>query len=164
MHLELQRFTDPIAFRDAVDAYLRANLNACSQLFAITKNLTEEQARDRKAWLVRLHRSGQTCGIALISTAPPQRLLNVSSIDDEGAALIVAAVAADGIAVNGLHGSVHTVSLLAKHVNGRASERTRMGNHVLDMPPQQLPRVGRMRAATLEDYDLLLAWESDFVL
>ena len=97
-------------------------------------------------------RSGQTCGLALISTAPPMRLLNVSPIDDEGAVLIVAAVTADGITVNGAHGNVHTVSLLAKHLNAQTSERTRLGNHVLDTPPLQLPCVGRMRAATLDDY------------
>ncbi len=164
MPLELQRFTDPIAFRDAVDAYLHTNLNVCSQLFAIAKNLTDEHVRDRQVWLARLHHAGQTCGLALISTAPPIRLLNVSPIDDEGAALIVAAVAADGIKVNGVHGSVHTVSLLAKHLNAQTSERTRLGNHVLDTPPLQLPCAGRMRAATLDDYDLLLAWEVDFVL
>jgi ribosomal protein S18 acetylase RimI-like enzyme len=164
MTIELQRYVDPVAFRDAVDAYLRANLNACNQLFININNLTAEQVADRNAWLVRLHQSGKTCGLAMISTALPLRLLSMSPMDDEGAALVAAALIADGIKLDGLYGSVLCAPLLAKHLGVQTSERVRLGNHVLDIPPLAGTCVGGMRAATLEDYDLLLAWEQAFVL
>lgn len=164
MHIELQRYTDPAAYRDAVDGYLRANLNVCSQLFSIIKNMTADQVRERKAWLVRLHRSGETCGLALINSALPLRTLLVSPIDETGAALIASAMSADGVMADGVLGVVDSALALAGHMGRWTSERVRLGNHVLDTAPLLASCAGRMRAATLDDYDLLLAWEQAFVL
>ena len=44
------------------------------------------------------------------------------------------------------------------HVNG-----ARIGNHVLDRAPALPDCVGRMRAATPEDFELVLGWEDAFV-
>ena len=164
MLIELQRYSDPAAYRAAVDGYLRANLNVCSQLFSIIKNMTAELAEERKAWLVRLRRSDQTCGLALINSALPLRTLLVSPIDDVGAELIASAMSADGIIVDGVLGVVQSARGLTWRMGVQTSERVRLGNHVLDTPPLLAPCVGRMRAATLGDYDLLLAWEQAFVL
>jgi len=53
---------------------------------------------------------------------------------------------------------------MVQHLGLQARERARMGNHVLDTAPVLAPCRGRMRAATLDDLDLLVAWESAFVL
>jgi len=66
MPIEIQRYTDPSAFRDAIDDFVRADLRACSQLFTHAQSLTQEQVDHRRAWLARLHRAGQTCGAAMI--------------------------------------------------------------------------------------------------
>jgi len=164
MSIELQRYSDPKAFRDAVDDFLRANLDACSQLFTYAQSLTQEQVANRQAWLARLHRADQTCGVAMIHSAPPIRTLAVSQIDEEAAACIATALGTDNIKINGLFGSVQSAALLVKRLGLHARERARMGNHVLDSLPLLAACHGRMRAATPEDLDLLVAWESAYVL
>jgi GNAT superfamily N-acetyltransferase len=164
MSIQIQRYTDPSAFRDAIDEFVRADLSACSQLFTFAQGLTQEQADSRRTWLVRLHRSGQTCGVAMIQSAPPVRTIAVSPIDEEAAACISAALIADAIKVNGVFGNVQSAALMVKHLGMQARERARMGNHVLDTPPVLASCQGHMRAATIDDLDMLVAWEGAYVL
>jgi predicted GNAT family acetyltransferase len=164
MPIEIQRYNNVSVFRDAIDDFVRADLNEYSQLFTHAQCLTQEQADSRQAWLVRLHRSGHTCGLAMIHSVPPVRTIALSSIDDESAACIAAALVADDIKINGVFGRVHSANLLTKRLGLHACERARMGNHVLDTEPVLAPCHGRMRAATLADFDLLVAWEGAFVL
>lgn len=164
MGLELKRYTDVTAFRQAIDDYLLANINICSQIFSITRNLTDEFAHDHQAWMVALNQAGETCGVAMITTPLPLRLLSLSPIDEEGAALIAEAMKANGIKSDGVIGVGQGPARMTQAMDVQTEERVRLGNHVLDTSPEIFQCKGLMRAATMADHDMLLAWESAFVV
>jgi ribosomal protein S18 acetylase RimI-like enzyme len=160
--IQLERFADPALYRAAVGDWLLANPVACNHIFTTLHDLTPQQARRRSAWMARLHCAGATCGVALIGMAPPLRPVMVSLLNDEAAAAVAEALTKDGIAVDGLIGTVDSAQLLARHLGVRTSERFRLGNHVLDVAPMAPPCAGRMRAATPDDFGVILDWETAF--
>jgi GNAT superfamily N-acetyltransferase len=163
MTLELRRYQSIAAFRDAIDGYLRANIDVCNQIFTITRTLTDKQVRDRQAWMVALHEGKATVGMAMITTPLPIRLTLMSILSDEGAALIAEALRADGVVPDGLIGSSAEPVRLASAMRVQTRERVLLGNHVLDGAPVIAPANGRMRAATMDDFELVLAWEIAFL-
>jgi ribosomal protein S18 acetylase RimI-like enzyme len=161
--MQLQRYADPTQFRADNDAFLLAQAASCSYMFANTRTLTAAQVAERKLWLARLHRDGVTCAVAVITSAPPMRLLGFSEFDDDAAALLVAALHEDGVQPDGGTGDVDSACRIATCLGVQTSERFRMGNHVLDGAPVIAMCAGRMRSATMADYDLVLAWEDAFI-
>jgi GNAT superfamily N-acetyltransferase len=163
MALTFQRYTSLTAFRDAVDSYLRANIDVCNQIFTVALSLTDEQADIRQAWLGVLRDGDVMRGVTMITTPLPLRLLSMSVIDAEGAELVAEALRADGVMPDGLIGSGTTPELLAQAIGLPTRERVRLGNHVLDNAPQIATAEGCMRAATMDDFELILAWEIAFL-
>lgn len=163
MTLELRRYTTLTAFREAIDGYLRANIDVCNQIFTITRSLTDQQAQERQAWMVALHDDGAVKGVAMITTPLPLRLMLMSIIDADGAALLADALNEDGVVPEGLIGSGAAPALLASSMQMLTRERVRLGNHVLDGAPLIASTKGGMRAATMDDFELVLAWEIAFL-
>ncbi len=161
--MQIQRYTDPEEFRADTDAFLLAKAASCSHMYSTTRGLTSEQVAQRRLWLARVHQNGVTCGAAVITTAAPMRLLAFTAIDDEAIDLVVQALAQDGMRPEALTGQVDTAYRIAARLGLRASERVRLGNHTLDTPPVIPTCAGRMRAATPDDYALVLAWEDAFI-
>jgi len=163
MKLELQRFDDVDLFRAATTEFLYAHIEIYSHLYGLTRALTVEKMAAHGLWLARLHRAGVTCGVAAIAMPMAQRPLSVTDLDDEGAALVATALAADGPRLHAVIGSVDAAHRMALHLGCKVTERVRIGNHVLDRAPALPDCVGRMRAATPEDFELVLGWEDAFV-
>ena len=161
--MQIQRYTDPEAFRADTDAFLLAKAASCSHMYSTTRGLTSEQVAQRQLWLARLHQNGVTCGAAVITTPPPLRLLAFTAIDDEAIELVVQALAQDGVRPEALTGEVDAAYRIAARLGMRASERVRLGNHTLDVAPAIPPCTGRMRVATPDDYALVLEWEDAFI-
>jgi len=164
MTLELRRYTSLNTFCDAIDGYLRDNIDVCNQMFTILNTLTDQQTYDRQAWLVALQDGAVTKGVAMITTPLPLRLLLMSVIDAEGAKLLAQALHADAVMPDGLIGSGDTPALLASAMAAQTRERVRLGNHVLDGAPLIASTKGGMRAATMDDFELVLAWETAFLV
>jgi ribosomal protein S18 acetylase RimI-like enzyme len=163
MTLELRRYITLSAFQDASDTYLRANIDVCNQIFTITRSLSDEQAASRKAWLVSLHDGDTVRGVAIICTSLPLRLLLISSLEADGAALVAAALIADGIVPDGVVGSGEGPASLATALRVPTREHVRLGNHVLDSAPLIASAGGGVRSASIDDIDLLVAWEIAFL-
>jgi GNAT superfamily N-acetyltransferase len=163
MKLELQRFDDPDLFREATGEFLTSHIESYSHLYGLTRALTAEKMAAHGLWLTRLHRAGVTCGVAAIAIPMAQRPLSVTDLDDEGAALVAVALAADGPHLDAVIGGVDAAYRMAACLGADVAERVRIGNHVLDGAPSLPPCAGSMRAATAEDVDLVLAWEDAFV-
>jgi GNAT superfamily N-acetyltransferase len=161
--MQIQRYTDPAAFRADNDTVLLEQAESCSFIYANTRALGPAALTANKLWLARLHRDGVTCGVVVITTPPPLRMLAFTTLDDEAIELIVAALAEDGIHVLSLVGELDTAQRLARRLGVPAKERFRLGNHVLDRTPVIAACEGRMRAATAADYDLVLEWEDAFI-
>lgn len=153
---------DPASFRACIDGYLRANLAACNQIFTLAQGLTAESVKRNHSWLVRLHRGGETCGIGLIHSALPMRRLLVTDLDDECAAAISSSLNEAGIELSAIVGPPDSVARLVKCLGVNAVEHVRLGNHMLDTPPLIAACAGDARAATKDQFELLLQWESAF--
>ncbi|HEX8957051.1 MAG TPA: GNAT family N-acetyltransferase, partial [Burkholderiaceae bacterium] len=145
------------------DTLLLEQAASCSHIYANTRSLTAAQLAERRLWLARLHREGVTCGAAVITSSMPMRMLAFTELDDEAIALVVDALAEDGLQPLMLAGDLATAHRFAARLGMRASERFRLGNHVLDTAPVVAPGEGTMRAATAEDYRLVLEWEDAFI-
>ncbi|HCE09033.1 MAG TPA: hypothetical protein DIT28_02000 [Oxalobacteraceae bacterium] len=163
MGTQFESYADPIAFRAAVDGYLRANLAECNHIFSLAQGLTAESIRRNQSWLARLHRDGATCGVGLIHSAPPRRQLLVTNLDDECAAAMARGLNETGGEVDAMVGPRESVAALAKLLDVGASERLCMGNHMLSAPPCIAACAGDVRAATTADFELLLRWETEFL-
>ena len=161
--MQIQRYTDPSVFRADNDAFLLEQAASCSHIYANSRSLTAAQLAERKLWLTRLHRDGVTCGVAVITSPLPMRMLAFTGLDDEGMALTVAALAQDGWQPSALVGRLDTGRRLAARLGRGSTERFRLGNHVLDTVPVVASCAGTMRAATADDYPLILEWEDAFI-
>ena len=161
--MQIQRYTDPDQFRADNDAFLLAWAASCSHMYTTTRGLTADQVAQRRLWLSRVHQDGVTCGAAVITTATPTRLLAFTAIDDEAIDLVAQALAEDGLRPAALTGEVGTAYRIAARLGMRATERFRIGNYTLDAPPAIPPGAGCMRAATPDDYALVLEWEDAYV-
>src|SRR5712692_1163340 len=125
MPIQLERHTEPDAFRTAIDYYLRTNLAECNQLFNITQGLNPDAMRRRQSWLARLHRDDATCGVALIHSSPPMRELLLSTMDEIGLALLAAAMQEDGVMPTGVIGPPETAQEFARQLGRATVERAR---------------------------------------
>ncbi len=163
MKLELQRFDDVDLFRAATAEFLYSHIESYSHLYGLARALTAEKMAAHGLWLARLHRAGVTCGVAAIAIPMAQRPLSVTDLDDEGAALVAAALAVDGPRLHAVIGNVDAARRMATHLGCSVTERVRIGNHVLDRAPVLPACAGHMRAATAEDFELVLGWEDTFV-
>jgi ribosomal protein S18 acetylase RimI-like enzyme len=161
--MQIQRYTDPTAFRIDNDAFVLEHAASCSHIYANTRGLTGAQLVEHKLWLARLHRDGATCGVVVITTPLPMRMLTFTVLDDPGIELVAAALAEDGLQPSALVGDLDTARRFAHRFGMRASERFRLGNHVLDSAPVIATSKGTMRAATPDDYRLVLEWEDAFI-
>ena len=161
--MQLQRYTDPAAFRADNDALLLEQAASCSHIYINTRQLTAAQLVERKLWLARLHRNGATCAVAVITSLLPMRMLAFTTLDDEAIGLVADALAEDGVQPLALVGELDTARRFAARLGIPVSERFRLGNHVLDTAPVVRPCEGTLRAATLADYDLVLEWEDAFI-
>lgn len=163
---ELEHFTDPAAYRAAVDDYLLANLGACNQLYTVIQGLTHESMARRHTWLARFHRDGDTCGLAVIHSTPPLRSLIVTAIDDERAHLLVDALERCAIAVTDITGEHDSVAAVLAAMQPAPPTRLRaeLGNHLLEAAPVVPACVGAWRAAVIDDMPLLIGWERAFLI
>jgi len=161
--MQIQRYADPDEFRADNDAYLLARAASCSHLYSTTRGLTAAIVAQRQLWLARTHQNGVTCGVAVITTAVPVRMLAFTAMDDEAIGLVVQALAEDGMLPEALIGQLDAAHRFAARLGIRANERFRVGYHALDRPPSIPPCAGRMRAANPDDYALVLQWEDAFI-
>lgn len=168
MHAQLDTYATPDDYRHAVDGYLRAHLFACNQLFAGIQALTPTLMARRQSWLARLHRHGQTCGIALINSMLPARVLSLSDLDDEEAHPVADALSNSAIRPTAIVGPQHAAEILAACLTRQGGASTgaaiRLGNHILSTTPAIPSCAGNWRAATLDDIDLLVQWRTAFMI
>lgn len=161
--MQLQRYADPADFRADNDALLLEQAGSCSHIFVNTRHLTAAQMAERKLWLARLHRQGVTCGVAVITSLLPMRMLAFTRLDDEAIALVANALTEDDMQPLALVGELDVARRFAAKLGLPVTERFRLGNHVLDAAPTVAAGEGVMRAATLADHDLILEWEDAFI-
>ena len=161
--MQIERFKDPALFRAAVDDFFLANMLQYNHAFSATRSLTAEQVAERHLWLTRLHQDGATVGVAIITMAAPLRPLWISELDHDAMCQVAQALEEDGIRLDGVIGELGNAHRMAGVLGVQVREHFRLGHHVLDSTPVIAPCAGVMRAATHDDYELVIEWEDAFV-
>ena len=166
--------TDPAAFLAVAETHLAADPVVTTVMATVTSRHRDERAAglappvDRPQWwAVVRDADGDIAGLAMRTARTPPHAMFVLPMADGAALALAHAVHDRGEVIGGLNGSLPAAQVCAAELARRQGGHVEVAMHTRLfelgelVPPRRVP--GRLRTATLDDFDLVREWVGRFL-
>lgn len=169
MTYDVQLTADPAEFLEIAGDLLAADPLVSTVMATVTSRMVGEPPPDDRPqwWAVVRDEHGEVAGLAMRTARTPPHPMFVLPMPEEAAVAIARAVHARGESVGGLNGSLPAADVMAGELARLQGDTVEVAQHTRLfelgelVEPRDVP--GRLREATLDDFDLAKAWVDRFM-
>jgi GNAT superfamily N-acetyltransferase len=167
---DVQFTTDAAEFLEVAGDLLAADPVVSTVMATVTSRMVGDPVPDDRPqwWAVVRDASGAIVGLAMRTARTPPHPMFVLPMADDAALAVARAVHGRGESVGGLNGSLPAAEVMAVELARLQGDTVEVAQHtrlfeVGDLvTPEGVP--GRLREATLDDFDLAKAWVDRFMI
>jgi GNAT superfamily N-acetyltransferase len=167
---DVQFTTDAAEFLEVAGDLLAADPVVSTVMATVTSRMVGDPVPDDRPqwWAVVRESGGSIVGLAMRTARTPPHPMFVLPMADDAALAVARAVHGRGESVGGLNGSLPAAEVMAAELARLQGDTVEVAQHtrlfeVGDLvTPEGVP--GRLREATLDDFDLAKAWVDRFMI